>query len=532
MAAVIDRPHVDVPPSPEVLEPSRPTLREKLLRNRASLAVVAALLLVAGTVQAWGMYAAPERVDDEGTYVAQAYALEHFHQLAHYTYWYDHPPLGWLQIALWTTLTDGFGRVVPAVMAGREAMLVAQLVSVVLLWLLARRMRLSRPAAALGVLLFSLSPVAVAFHRMVFLDNVAMPWLLGAFVLAAPRRRELMSLIGAAACFAVAVLTKETLVLLAPALLWWAWSNAHRATRRYTFTVAGSLFAMLCLGYVVFAALRGELLPGAGHVSLVDGIKFQLFTRQSSGFVLERGTQAFATVAIWLHYDAFLLAAGVIAAVVLLGHRRLRPLAFALLLQVVLLLRPGYLPVPYVIGLLPFAALAIAAFVEVGVRRGGWRRSTAVLAAVAVALVAVPSWATGLHRLTTQDQDRPMASAERWLETHAPRNARLLVDDAVWVDLVRSGRPRQRVVWYYKADTDPAVMRLTPHGWRDYSYVLVTESMRRSLATQGTAPGGGAYPVLVGAFQHSRLVSAYGHGMDRVEVRRVVAGPQRSGGDR
>ena len=58
----------------------------------------------------WGFGRAPQRVDDEGTYTAQAYAVEHFGELAHYTYWYDHPPLGWLQIAAWTSLTDAFDR--------------------------------------------------------------------------------------------------------------------------------------------------------------------------------------------------------------------------------------------------------------------------------------------------------------------------------------------------------------------------------------------------------------------------------------
>jgi hypothetical protein len=43
----------------------------------------------------------PQRVDDEGTYVAQAYAVSRLGDLSHYTYWYDHPPLGWIQIAVW-----------------------------------------------------------------------------------------------------------------------------------------------------------------------------------------------------------------------------------------------------------------------------------------------------------------------------------------------------------------------------------------------------------------------------------------------
>ncbi|WP_158277089.1 hypothetical protein [Serinibacter arcticus] len=33
----------------------------------------------------------PQFIDDEGTYTAQAYAVERLGELTHYTYWYDHP---------------------------------------------------------------------------------------------------------------------------------------------------------------------------------------------------------------------------------------------------------------------------------------------------------------------------------------------------------------------------------------------------------------------------------------------------------
>jgi len=41
------------------------------------------------------------RTDAEGTLVADAWAIQHG-TLAHYTYIYDHPPLGWIQMAAWT----------------------------------------------------------------------------------------------------------------------------------------------------------------------------------------------------------------------------------------------------------------------------------------------------------------------------------------------------------------------------------------------------------------------------------------------
>src|SRR4051794_12493202 len=61
--------------------------------------LVCALLAVVGCVYLPNITGFPGASDDEGTYLAQAWAVQHGVGLAHYTYWYDHPPLGWLQLA-------------------------------------------------------------------------------------------------------------------------------------------------------------------------------------------------------------------------------------------------------------------------------------------------------------------------------------------------------------------------------------------------------------------------------------------------
>ena len=59
----------------------------------AGIALLLPVLVLVGAVHAWGMQVNPQRLDDEGTYVSQAWAVMHWTTLAHYTYWYDHPPL-------------------------------------------------------------------------------------------------------------------------------------------------------------------------------------------------------------------------------------------------------------------------------------------------------------------------------------------------------------------------------------------------------------------------------------------------------
>src|SRR4029453_4618784 len=71
---------------------------------------------------------------------------------------YDPPPLGWLLLAAWTTLPGAFNRAGTAIAAGREFMLALQLVSAALLYGVARRLGLRRPAAGGGVPAFRLLP--------------------------------------------------------------------------------------------------------------------------------------------------------------------------------------------------------------------------------------------------------------------------------------------------------------------------------------------------------------------------------------
>ena len=120
----------------------------------------------------------------------------------------------------------GFSRYNVAVLAGREFIVVAGVVAAAMLFILARRLRLSRPAAGAAVLILALSPLAVQYQRMVFLDNVATPWLLAAFVLALAPSRQLAAFAGAALCFSIAVLSKETDLLFLPFLGWQMWRMA------------------------------------------------------------------------------------------------------------------------------------------------------------------------------------------------------------------------------------------------------------------------------------------------------------------
>ena len=493
----------------------RPTLRSRL----TTAAVLLPLLGVVAVMRLVNLVGAPQRIDDEGTYMAQAYAMLHLGELTHYTYWYDHPPLGWLQIAGWLGLAEKFGPVTDAVAVGRLFMVLASVVAAALLWVLVGRLGYGRIAAGAAVALLALSPLAVQYERTVYLDNLSTVWVLAAAVCFATPRRRLLAYMGGAVCFAVAVLTKETALLMLPMVAWLGWQRGNTGTRRYAMAVAGALFGLLISAYLLAAAVRSELLPGKGHVSLVDGISFQLFSRTSGGSVFTAGSSTQQTLLGWLSLDAVLLAAGLGAALVALAVKALRPIAFGFLLLAATVLRGGYLPIPYVIVVLPLAALLIAAVAEEAVRRIRVGvpimkiAAVAVLVAVAGAgVVAEPRWRDTLNFLTTADQDAPMRQARQWVVDNVSHDQRMIVDDAFWSDLVTAGWKRDDVAWFYKLDTDPAVQALNPHGWRDYDYVVATDAVRQFPAS---------FAQINGAMTGSQPVATFGTGAARVEVRRI-----------
>ena len=465
----------------------------------------------------------PQRIDDEGTYTAQAWAIGNLGELTHYTYWYDHPPLGWIQIAGYAALTGAWGRYDVAVIAAREAVMVATVVAAILLWFVVRRIGFARATASVAVVLFLLSPLAVQFHRQVYLDNIATAWLLAALLLGMSRNKQLLGYIGAAAAFGIAVLTKETYLLALPLLAWFMWRGADRTTRRYTLSVASSVLALLGLAYVAFALVKGEVMPGPGRVSLFEGLAFQLASREGSGSLLDPESLMSRTVGMWWQLDSVLIVAGLAAAVAALFVRRLRPWAVALLALTAFMFRGGYLPVPYVIMMLPFAAITIAGIGQVAVERLRSRSGrhpalsriggAGIAAALVVAMVAaVPLWTMQLRGFLLADLDRPLRDAETWMLENASGDARILVDDAMWVDLVDEGFRRENVVWYYKADTDSDVQALAPNGWRDYDYVVTTDSMR-TFPTE--------FPTVRQAIDNSVVVASFGEGAQQVEVRYV-----------
>ncbi|MGW0208814.1 ArnT family glycosyltransferase [Streptomyces sp. NPDC003233] len=527
------------PPVPECRTTARTSPSPRLRSSRPDLLLCGVLLAVIVLVQGWNIAAYPTLSDDEGTYLAQAWAVQQGRGLAHYTYWYDHPPLGWIQIALLSWLPSAISPGSMTVGTMRLTMLLVSGVSAVLVYVLGRRLSLPRWAAGLGMALFGLSPLAVVLSREIFLDNIAVMWLLLAFCLAASPSRHLWHHFGAGLAAAAGVLTKETMLVVLPALFVTMWRHSHRDTRKFALTGAVTGCALIGFSYPLFALLKGELFPGAGHVSLWDGITYQM-SRPGSGFILDRSSGSYGVLHSWLYYDRVLPLGGLAGALLLLltwrwsvTARALAGPALTVAVLAAVALRPnGYLPAMYIIGALPFLALVLAGgaasvahavlsrWRSEGEKRHltGGRYALAAVLALAAGAYVVPHWYDGDRTAVTADANKPYRQASHWLGTQVadPKDTRVLVDDALWLDLVHAGyRPGLGAIWFYKADLDPAVSKTMPHGWRDIDYVVASPTVRRDAKD---------LPNVRAAIRHSTPVATFGTGPDRIEIRRIQVG--------
>ena len=183
----------------------------------------------------------PAVLFDEGTYVGNAWAVGQRGELAFYTYTYGHPPLAWLLITIWTSAGGLFGHATYSVDGARELMCAVTIVSCSLLYTLARRLEMSRLFAACGR-----APLRAVPAFPVFPPRGAprqSGYCLGdrRVRLALSPRSRLWSFAGSGACFAASVLSKETTLVMLPALVLAAIQDADPRTRRYCVALLGSL---------------------------------------------------------------------------------------------------------------------------------------------------------------------------------------------------------------------------------------------------------------------------------------------------
>lgn len=300
-----------------------------------SLDIVLALLALAGGLRVLYLAAPEPALPTEAATVAHAYALGNLTSFAD-AGGAGVSPFGWLQLAAATMVSDAFGRSATALAAVRETVLVAALAIAVLTWLLARRLGLTRWAAAAAVLLPAASPLALGLQRLVVVEHLAAAWALGALVLITRRRARIRHDIAAAACLLAAVLTSPLALFFLPAA---GWLLVRRAPAR-----AALVVVLLNLGLgIAFGPAASVLRP---HLAAA--------TRPS--------------VADWAALDPVWVALSLAALAAAMAVRAMRPLAATGSMLAATLLVPGVPDTAVLALLVPVTPVLLAGVTQAATR--------------------------------------------------------------------------------------------------------------------------------------------------------------------
>lgn len=471
------------------------------------------MITIVSFLHGWNMFHYPYYESDEGTYISQAWSLIETGELAPYTYWYDHPPAGWIFMASWVQLIGGnFFKFGTSVDTLRVLMLLVHLVSTGLIFYIVRRVTKSYTAAFFAGIIFSISPLMIYFQRRVLLDNVMVMWILFSTAMLFIKHIKLRHYMLSGFFFALALLTKVTAVMFGPPILLYVLfykNDIPLVFRSIFWLVTSGIFSSI---YILYALLRSEFFPGENHVSFIQTFIFQMsrsgadvpFWNESSDFYIALGD--------WMNKDEMGILIGavimVFATLSVLWDRKIRFFIVAFLFYFIFLIRGGIVINFYILPMLPFFAMAAAIFfydsASLLFKREGMR--TMVIAIPFIAMI----WYYGFHGPNKQfirDETKQQKEAIVWIKENLPEDSAIAIDAYALVDIRDPRSVNEKTFpnadWFYKVNRDPMIRDDKYNAdWKNFDYIALTHEMLRQVKTDDN-------PIVKEAFRNSLPVAKW-----------------------
>jgi endo-1,4-beta-D-glucanase Y len=399
-------------------------------------------------------------------------------------------------------------------------------------------------AASIATLAYALSAYGLYYRRRVLLDNISAFWMLLSILLLVQGQISLRRVWASAAALGISILSKELTVFLVPVLAALVWRRSHVSQRWLGslgwLAIVGSLVSL----YPLMAALKGELFPsgtllggGGEHVSLLETLAFQ-GSRGKDGGLLAGDSLFWLMVRRWAMEEPLLLLAGGGAMALSILLTPWRPVAGLLGLCTAMLWlflgRGGIVIEFYLVPLLPLLAINLGVLIGLlaGALRTRVRRPAPLW--LAVPLVAAVACAAGTLQgfrgpnygyrenplvAWTSTQAHVQAQAVDWIRANLPPDSRMIIDQAMWLDLHSNEDERGPVFpyahWYWKVDLDPEIRdELFGNSRANFDYVITTPQLRKDARIE-------ALPLVAETLVHSTEVASFDTGGWPVEVRQV-----------
>jgi len=464
----------------------------------SEIVLVFVLMIFSVVTHGVNMFSFPYFENDEATYFSQALSFSQDGKLAPYTYWYDHAPFGWIFTSLWLSITGGAFTFGFSLYSARVFMFITHLVSTVLLYTLTKKITRSKVAAAIAVLFFSISPLAVYFQRRMLLDNLMILWVLLSLNLIYYAKQRLWYFMASAVVFAFAVLTKENAIFFLPVLVLLVGVHSHRQQRGFAVLTWLAITVMVIGAYPIYALLKGELFPAGSwlgkligesgeHVSLI-GTLLQQTSRGSGLPFWDTRSEIFINFKYWIGHDSWLVFGGAAALlfhlVLALKHRASRVMIWLTLPMLIFLLRGGLVINFYVIPLIPFWCMAIGGAISVFYQLLKRLHFLVGVTGIILFLSIVGQYYwfhQGVRNMFQSNEASSQVKAVEWVKANLPADAVVVMDYGM-IDLMNSRFPGDpdfvNADWYWKVDFDPDIrQKKLQNDPQNIQYLLVTQQM-------------------------------------------------------
>lgn len=431
----------------------------------------------------------PYYLDDEGIYVSQAWSFLALGKLSPTTYFYDHAPLGWIQIAIWAKLTGGLYTFGYPINSARFFILILNCFSTLFIYFIGKRIGKNSIAGITASLFFILSPLSIYYHRLVILDNIMVFWMLLSLYLLLGTKKQLTHYIISALCFGIAVLTKETAIIALPVyayLIYFSSHTYHRLFSTMQWIILTSSFISL---YGLFALLKGELFPygtilggNTPHVSLLEGIVWQ--AGRGGGNIFNSSSQFRESLDYWFKIDPFFLSFGFLSFILttIEGIKKktyyaITAITFFLLLYFI---HGGVVLQFYIVAIIPFLCIHIGILIHtiyIHISSEKLRTSFSI-ASISCIIFYFCLYYISNPILFTQDQTSQQIAAVNSLQTLLNSSSIAVVDNYAYPALVHSSADTRRILSYWKIDKDPDIRQNILHNnWQRIDYILATPSV-------------------------------------------------------
>lgn len=442
----------------------------------------------------------PKMVGDEGIYVAQGWWLAHFHALGPYTYWYDHFPLGWIQIGLWQLIVGPLRFYGSSVLSARVFMGLVLAGTTTILYLLTHQLTKSKLSGFLASALFITSTLTLTFGRMVLLDNLAIFWFLLSLLLLFTHPSSLKYLVISGITLAMGILSKESLLFFLPPYLFIVYYLNRESHHREYALFINYLTAFFLLGFFpLLALLKGELIPQTNQVSFLGTLLFQAKRGAGLAFWLP-GSDFRQMLSVWLSIDPIFIYLGSVSTLLALVIKlpfvqKIIPV-FALFF-LLFLVRGGQIYDFYLIPLLPLLAINTALLIY----HFSLLTKIRLLPLILLLSSLVYFFTSSLYPFTSQATNSQTTSIEALKKL--PASAEVIANNYAYLD-IKLGT-NQSINWYSKVESDPPV-QAAYRASSQPKYLLVDETIAREAKA-------GSLTFLSGELANAKVITTFGRSL-------------------